>query len=142
MWRSIPIGRLPSVVLVGAVVAVVGCGDPGGDDIDLNPPATREERATARVALKFAALLQRGEARAACDLARGEASRSLSCSRNPRIPEWLRIPPRQKLEIIDVLPAKVAPATRLGIPVKAMPVLAVEVDPLGHVVYLVGYGYA
>jgi hypothetical protein len=54
----------------------------------------------------------------------------------------LRIPPQERLEVIDVLPTNAPRAIRVGIPVRAMPVLAVEVNPRGHVVYLTGYGYA
>jgi hypothetical protein len=44
---------------------------------------------------------------------------------------------------VDVPPARVPRAIRLGIPVPAtLPALAVEVDPSGHVVYVEAYGYA
>jgi hypothetical protein len=138
------IERLRRVALVGVLVAVAGCGAPESDpdDVDLHAPATDAERAAARVAVEFATRLQRGQARAACDLARGAARRMLRCSRVPRIPGWSRIPPRQRLEVVDVRPAEVPRAIRLGIPVPAGPLLAVEVDPSGGVVSVGSYGFA
>ena len=46
------------------------------------------------------------------------------------------------VEVIDVLPANAPRAIRFAILVRAMPVLAVAVNPRGHVVYLARYGYA
>jgi hypothetical protein len=140
---SSAIGRLRHIALVGIVVTVAGCGAIESEpDVHLQPPATDPERAAARVALEFATRLQRGQAHAACDLARGAARRTLRCSGVPRIPGWLRIPPRQRLEVVDVTPAEVPRAIRLGIPVPAGPLLAVEVDTSGDVVLVSGYGYA
>ena len=108
-------------------------------DVDLRPPSTAKEQAAARVAVKFAAPVQDRQAAEACALTRGAAWRTLRCSRAPRIPAWLRIPPRKRADVIDVTPAKVSRAIRLGL-VPGRPVLAVEVDRSGRVV--AHYGYA
>jgi hypothetical protein len=91
--------------------------------------------------LSFAAMLQRNDAQGACDLARGAAERTLHCSRQPRIPKWLRTAPRERPKVVDVTPADVKGAVRLGL-VPGPPLLAIEVNGAGHVVYLTGYGYA
>jgi hypothetical protein len=135
------IGWLRHLAIAAAAVMAAGCGN--ADGIDLHPPSNQTERAAARVALDFAALLQGRDIHAACGLTRGAAARTLRCSHNPRMPAWLRIPARQDLEVVDVPPARVPRAIRLGIPVPAtLPVLAVEVDSSGHVVYVEAYGYA
>jgi hypothetical protein len=141
--RSVPIGRMRRVALVGLVVTVSGCGAVESEpDVHLHPPATNAERVAARVALEFATRLQRGQAHAACDLARGAARRTLRCSGVPRIPGWLRLPAGQRLAVVDVTPAEVPRAIRLGIPVPTAPLLAIEVDPSEYVVLVTAYGYA
>jgi hypothetical protein len=50
--------------------------------------------------------------------------------------------PRERLRAADVSPARSRGAIRIGIPVARFPILAVEVDATGKVVYLTGYGLA
>jgi hypothetical protein len=66
----------------------------------------------------------------------------LRCARNPRIPKWLRIPSRQRLEVVHVSPPEVRGAIlRLGIPGRPL-LLAFDVDADGHVVLVSRYGFA
>jgi hypothetical protein len=73
---------------------------------------------------------------------RHAAARELHCAQRPSIPRWLRIPRRERLRAADVSPARSRGAIRIGIPVARFPILAVEVDATGKVVYLTGYGLA
>lgn len=139
------VARLYRAALICVVVPLAACSatDHDPDVIKLRPPATDRERAAARHALNFAALLQRGDAPAACDLARGAAWRMLRCARNARIPRSLRIPSRQRLEVVHVSPAEVRGAIlRLGIPGRGPLLLAFDVDADGHVLLLSHYGFA
>lgn len=139
------VARLCRAALIGVVAPLAACSsvDHDPDVIKLRPPATDRERAAARYALGFAALVQRGDAPAACDRARGAAWRTLRCGRDPRIPKWLRIPSRQRLEVVHVSPAEVRGAIlRLGIAGRGPHLLAFDVDADGHVLLVGNYGFA
>jgi hypothetical protein len=138
------VARLCCAALICVVTPLAACSgvDHDPDVIQLRPPATDREREAARHALSFAALLQRGDAPAACGLARGAAWRMLRCARNPRSPRWLRIPSRQRLEVVHVSPAEVRGAIlRLGIPGRGPLLLAFDVDADGHVLLVSHYGF-
>jgi hypothetical protein len=131
--------RLTALVCLIAVLA--GCDRGTSPHVRLHPPSSARERAAGRVALEFALLLQSGDAERACDSARGLARRTLRCARKPAIPGWLRIPPGKRPAVVDVTPAEVPGAIRLGLH-PGSPLLAIEVDRMGRVVYLSGYGYS
>jgi hypothetical protein len=141
-----PVARCRRVAAISAVALLVGCGDEvhmEPDYVDkLQGPVAAREHTAARHALDFAATLQRGDAPAACAVARGAAWAMLNCSRTPRIPKWLRIPPQEKLEVIHAYPGDVPKAIRLGLDTSIVSLLGIEVDEAGHVVLLTAYGFA
>lgn len=143
--RLLAYDRFSCAAALCVAVAVVGCSgvtsQPDSEpDVVLRLPSTDRERAAARQALRFAALVQREDAPGACDLARGAASQELRCSSEPRIPSWLlRISQRVQVKVVDV--AEVPGAIRLGLGPPAPTLLAIEVDSAGRVVTVGHYGF-
>lgn len=133
-----------AAVSIGTAVLVIGGSkkitDP--NELDLDPPSTGREKKAAAVALDFAARVRAGDVDRACELLAGAAARDFRCASRPRVPRFARIPPGQKLEVIDVVAPEVRGAVGLGIPVEGVPVLKIDVDRAGRVVHVTGYGYA